>query len=214
MGGCCCSCMGDDDDGAVTTKESELVKQDTAQKSINIRMSSPGIKVEGEGDLCATGSGLALIGTALEQDAAYWEFHISLPVGKQVDTILFGVSTKKGRKFYEEVKYDEQSGEEGIPSEANGTDWMRCVEGIQNDDVIGIAMQQSDLPMVQFFHNGEALYDIVVNRFRGIVYPSVCLPASSVEKDLKVTAIVAENKFQQMSPAAKFGPIIVARSIV
>jgi len=67
--------------------------------------------------------------------------------------------------------------------------------------------------MVQFFHNGEALYDIAVNRFRGIVYPSVCLPASA-EKGLKVTAIVAENKFQQMSPAAKFGPIIVARCIV
>jgi len=198
------------DDGALT-KESELVKQDTAQKSINIPMSSPGIKVEG--DLCATGSGLALIGTALEQDAAYWEFHISLPVGKQVDTILFGVSTKKARKFYEEVKYDEQSGEEGAPSETNGTEWMRCVGGIQNDDVIGIAIQQSDLPMVQFFHNGEALYDIAVNRFRGIVYPSVCLPASA-EKGLKVTAIVAENKFQQMSPAAKFGPIIVARCIV
>jgi hypothetical protein len=50
-------------------------------------------------------------------------------------------------------------------------------------------------------------------RFRGTVYPSVCLPAS-VETDLKVTAVLAENQFQQMSPAAKFGPIIVARSIV
>lgn len=207
--GCCCS-FGGDGDGR-STKESELVEQASAQKSINVRMSSPGIKVEG--NLCATGSGLALIGTALEQDSAYWEFHISLPVRKHVDTILFGVSTKKGRKFYEEVKSNEQNEEEGVASEANGTDWMRCVEGIQNGDVIGIAMQQSDLPMVQFFHNGEPLYDIAVNRFRGTVYPSVCLPASA-ETDLKVTAILAENKFQQMSPAAKFGPIIVARSIV
>mmetsp|Transcript_25566 Transcript_25566/g.54576 ORF Transcript_25566/g.54576 Transcript_25566/m.54576 type:complete len:91 (+) Transcript_25566:144-416(+) len=90
---------------------------------------------------------------------------------------------------------------------------MRCVEGIQNNDIIGVAMQQSDLPMVQFFHNGEPLYDIALNRFRGIVYPSVCLPASA-EGDLKVTAVLAENQFHQMSPAAKFGPIIVARSIV
>jgi len=195
------------DDGSLP-KESELVEQVTAQHSINVRMCSPGIKVEG--DLCATGFGLALIGIALEQDAAYWEFHISLPVTKQVDTILFGVSTKKDRKFYEEVKYNE---EEGVPSEAKGTESMRCIEGIRNDDVIGIAIQQSDLPMVQFFHNGEPLYDIAVNRFRGIVYPSVCLPASA-EKDLKVTAVLAENEFQQMAPAAKFGPIIVARSIV
>lgn len=70
---------------------------------------------------------------------------------------------------------------------------MRCVEGIQNGDIIGVAMQQSgewkflapnstnsvfrcntnnllylsilDLPMLQFFHNGEPLYDIAVNRY-------------------------------------------------
>ncbi len=30
-----------------------------------------------------------------------------------------------------------------LPSESNGTDLMRCIEGIQNDDIIGIAMQQS-----------------------------------------------------------------------
>ena len=150
---------------------------------------------------------------------------------------------------------------------------MRCVEGIQNGDVIGVAMQQSgernflapnctnsffrcnanhllylstlDLPMLQFFHNGEPLYDIAVNRyvieldkraryagismlrflyyhihyefhayrFRGVVYPSVSLP-SSAENDLKVTAVLAEDVFKQASPAPKFRPIIVARSIV
>ena len=107
--GCCCSCSRDED--GATTKESELVEQDTAQKSIYVRMSSPGIKVEDS--LCATGSGLALVGTALEQDAAYWEFHISLPTGKHVDTILFGVSSKRDRKFYEDLKSNEQSEEEG-----------------------------------------------------------------------------------------------------
>eukprot|EP00531_Pseudo-nitzschia_arenysensis_P019600 CAMPEP_0116129834 /NCGR_PEP_ID=MMETSP0329-20121206/8133_1 /TAXON_ID=697910 /ORGANISM="Pseudo-nitzschia arenysensis, Strain B593" /LENGTH=139 /DNA_ID=CAMNT_0003624123 /DNA_START=95 /DNA_END=514 /DNA_ORIENTATION=+ len=139
-----------------------MVEQDLAQKSINVRMSNPGIKIED--NLCAAGSGLALIGTALEQDAAYWEFHISLPAGKHVDTILFGVSAKRDRKFYEEQSRNEENDEEGIPSEFNGTDLMRCVEGIQNNDVIGIAMQQSDLPMLQFFHNGEPLYDLAVNR--------------------------------------------------
>lgn len=105
--GCCFSSAGED--GGSSTKESELVKQEKAQQSINIRMSSPAIKVEDI--LCVTGSGLALVGTALEQDAAYWEFHISLPPTKNVDTVLFGVSGQKNRKFYEEVKHDEQ--EEG-----------------------------------------------------------------------------------------------------
>lgn len=99
------------DEGGRTAKESEMVEQDIAQKSINVRMSSPGIKVED--NLCAAGSGLALIGTALEQDAAYWEYHISLPTGKHVDTILFGVSTKRDRKFYEEQSGNEQNDEEG-----------------------------------------------------------------------------------------------------
>jgi hypothetical protein len=31
----------------------------------------------------------------------------------------------------------------GVPSEAKGTESMRCIGGIRNDDVIGIAMQQS-----------------------------------------------------------------------
>lgn len=204
--GCCCSCIGDN---AVAVTESELVEQDTTQQSIDQIMSNPQIKVEG--NLCATGSGLALVGTALEQDAAYWEFHVSLPAGKHVDTILFGVSKKKDRKFYDDA--NGKNFEEGVPSEANGTDWMRCVEGIQNNDVIGIALQQSDLPMVQFFHNGEPLYDIAVNRFRGVVYPSVCLP-SSVQEGLKIMAVLNEKNFQHQSPGAKFGPIIVARSIV
>jgi hypothetical protein len=89
---------------------------------------------------------------------------------------------------------------------------MRKVE-VQDGDVVGVAIQQSDLPMVQFFHNSEPLYDIAVNRFRGTVYPAVCLPKSS-EETLQVTAVLLEDRFQQMSPAAKFGPIIVARSIV
>jgi len=158
--GCCCSCVGTNN-GSVA-KENELVENDTSRQSIDVRMSSPSIQVTD--GLCATGSGLALIGTALEQDAAYWEFHITLPAKKHVDTILFGVSSKKDRNFYNELTDKGQHEEEGLSSDSNGTGWMRCVEGLQNGDVIGIAIQQSDLPMVQFFHNGEPLYDIAVNR--------------------------------------------------
>jgi hypothetical protein len=75
-------------------------------------------------------------------------------------------------------------------------------------------MQQSDLPMVQFFHNGEPLHELAINRFRGTVYPAVCLPLSAAELPLKITAVMQESKFKHMSPGPRFGPIIVARSIV
>jgi hypothetical protein len=89
---------------------------------------------------------------------------------------------------------------------------MRKVE-VENGDVVGIAIQQSDLPMVQFFKNGEPLHESAVNRFRGTVYPAICLPESTADT-LKVSPVVAEEDFKGMSPGPKFGPIIVARSIV
>ena len=89
---------------------------------------------------------------------------------------------------------------------------MRRVE-IQDGDVVGVAVQQSDLPMVQFFLNGEPLHEQAVNRFRGTVYPAICLPDSAAET-LKVALVLAEEDFKHMSPGARFGPIIVARSIV
>jgi hypothetical protein len=52
---------------------------------------------------------------------------------------------------------------------------MRKIE-VSNGDTVGIAVQQSDLPMIQFLLNGEPLPDLIVNRFRGNVYPSVYLP--------------------------------------
>jgi hypothetical protein len=100
----------------------------------------------------------------------------------------------------------------GTPSEVNGTQWMRRVE-VQKGDVVGVAVQQSDLPMLQFYLNGECLHESAVNRFRGMVYPSICLPDSTAET-LKVSLVLAENEFQQMSPGPRFGPLIVVRSLV
>ena len=70
-------------------------------------MSAPTVKIAEEGTVL-TGHGLALVATALEQDAAYWEWHISLPARKHVDTILFGVTGKKDRQFYQEQKDHEE----------------------------------------------------------------------------------------------------------
>jgi hypothetical protein len=94
-----------------------------------------------------------------------------------------------------------------------GTDLMRKIE-IQDGDVVGVAVQQSDLPMVQFLLNGDVLHESAINRFRGMVYPSLHLPKATSESSVKADLVLDEAKFQQMSPGPRFGPVIVARSIV
>lgn len=90
---------------------------------------------------------------------------------------------------------------------------MRSVD-IEDGDVVGVAVQQSDLPMIQFTLNGEPLHISAINRFRGTVYPAIYLPISALDKDLQVTLVVEENEFKHQSPGGRFGPLIVARNIV
>lgn len=199
--GCCCSFLSGEDGGR--TKESELVAQGTGKALfVSARMTAPTVSILDDG-ICVKGSGLALVGgSAIEQDAAYWEWQIELPSKQQCDTIMFGVCTKKDRKFYTESE----------DKENNSEPFMRSIE-CQNGDVVGVATQQSDLPMIQFTHNGEIMHDKAVNRFRGTVYPSIYLPFPA-DENLKVRALLEENEFQHITPAAKFGPIIIARNIV
>ena len=89
---------------------------------------------------------------------------------------------------------------------------MKSLE-VKNNDTVGVAVQQSDLPMVQFLLNGEPLHDLAINRFRGLVYPSIYLPESNNE-EMKIEVMMNENGFRQMSPHARFGPVIVARGLI
>lgn len=86
---------------------------------------------------------------------------------------------------------------------------MQAIE-VGNEDTIGIAVQQSDLPMISFLRNGEPVGS--VNRFRGTVYPAVCLPADG--DGLSVKIVFDENDWQEMAPSVRFGPVIVARGLV
>ena len=83
---------------------------------------------------------------------------------------------------------------------------------VKSDDTVGVAVQQSDLPMVQFLLNGEPLHEHAINRFRGLVYPSIYLPESDEETQIQL--VMNENGFRQMSPHARFGPVIVARGLI
>jgi hypothetical protein len=119
MGGCCCSCFGggDDDDeqgDARPTREMELQAKKAAKSlAISASMSASTIRLE-SGKI--SGTGLALAGVPIEQDAAYWEWHVDLPAQTHVDTILFGVTGKKDRKFYKELS-DKIQQEEGTYDE-------------------------------------------------------------------------------------------------
>lgn len=111
--GCCCSCLSrGDSHGGDDDKEMELQAQ-KARKALDISasMSAPTITRKSPGII--SGHGLAMAGVPIEQDAAYWEWHMSnVPPRMTIETILFGVSGKKDPKFYQELK-DKVQPEEG-----------------------------------------------------------------------------------------------------
>jgi hypothetical protein len=55
-----------------------------------------------------SGHGLALAGVSVEQDAAYWEAHIVIPEDGDPMEVMFGVATKKDRKYYKALEEQEE----------------------------------------------------------------------------------------------------------
>jgi hypothetical protein len=94
--------------------------------------------------------------------------------------------------------------------ETNGTALMSKIK-VANGDVVGILVQQSDLPMVQFLLNGEPLDDRSINRFRGTVYPAVFLPEN---EGLSLRLVFTETDFKKSPPSSRFCPVMVARGLV
>lgn len=195
--------------------------------TVSRSMSAPTVKLEGRDKV--SGSGLALAGVTVEQDAAYWEWHIELSQdakeqlarqqggessdgeegldGGGGDAVKFGLATKKDAKFYRALEANEE-GDDATPVE-DGTALMRAIPGLQDGDTVGVAVQHSDLPMIQFLLNGEPLHELAINRFRGAVYPSVYL-----REGVSAKVVFDEDEFKEMSPHARFGPLIVARGII
>ena len=86
---------------------------------------------------------------------------------------------------------------------------MRAIPNVQNGDTIGIAVQQSDLPMVQFLLNGEPLHELAISRFRGMVFPS-----AFVKSGYRLKFVWDEDEFKEMSPHVRFGPLIPERGLI
>lgn len=253
MGGCC-SCFdgisggkhgnpsGHDDNSTEMTSPRNSVPPATL--SLSRAMSAPTIDIQG---FKLSGSGLALANIPVEQDAAYWEWHVNLPGlprappddddddefqnvqmngGDSSDSdddpyaLKFGVATKKGRNFYKKLEHVEEEGDDAS-SRDDGTILMRSIPDLRHGDVIGVAVQQSDLPMIQMLLNGEPLMECTINRFRGMVFPAVYIPPGAggegdrlEDEGISLTLEFDEDNFKEMSPHARFGPLMVARGII
>jgi len=222
--GCCLSLLGTNSSEAETelTQQGGNANNNSSNHSsspsivISNRMSSRSIQTS-EGGLKLHGRGLALVGVSIEQDAAYWEWHVETTDGNDDEdddgddfdafsSLKFGVATKKNSKFYQALESNQDGEDTNLE---DGTALMKTIAGLQDGDTVGVAVQQSDLPMVQFLLNGEPLHELAINRFRGTVYPSVYL-----QDGFSIKGMFQEDGFKEISPHVRFGPLIAERGII
>jgi hypothetical protein len=109
MGALCCCCAGDEDgeDQKETEMKATISEADKKTLAISPKMSAPTINVKDR--TYVSGHGLAIAAVPIEQDAAYWEWHIAVLTTLGLDVhlvedIMFGVASKKDRKFYQELE--------------------------------------------------------------------------------------------------------------
>ena len=93
--------------------------------------------------------------------------------------LKFGVATRKDRKFYQSLEHVEEEGDEAS-SRDNGTFLMRSIPNLRHGDVIGVAVQQSDLPMIQMLLNGEPL--VRENSFNILFESIIIVFLSSIQR--------------------------------
>ena len=172
--------------------------------SVDAGMSAPSINVANELGNEISGHGLALIDCPVEQDRAYWEWRVKIsnPGGT---SLMFGVSNKRNAKFYEILA------ESTVPPAKHGTKFMGPVM-LNDGDVLGVVVNQSELPMIQFYLNGDKVQDGgEVSRFRGTVYPSIFIPEGS---SVSALLLYGEDQFLHGPPNSSFTPLIAERSLM
>ncbi|KAL3826503.1 hypothetical protein ACHAXA_004340 [Cyclostephanos tholiformis] len=202
-----------DMDSGVTTgnsiNDAELVSRDSVPQvhSIDAAMSAPSINIAGDLMNEVSGNGLALADVPVEQDRAYWEWRVNMriPSSNAVSsTIMFGVSNKRNSKFYEILA------ESTVPASKHGTKFMCSVSNLKDGDVVGVLIQQSEIPMIQLYLNGKLHDGGQISKFRGTVFPSVYLPPGSTT----ATFLYATDHFVHGPPRPGFEPLMAERSLM
>jgi len=174
--------------------------------SMDEYMSAPTIDMDEEQQV--HGTGLALSGVSLEQDAVYWEWHVEVneDASGEDAPLLIGVSTKRNPEFYKVLAMSGGA----MPKHKHGTKLMRELEGgVKDGDTIGVAFQKGDAPTIQLLKNGNSVSTFKLGRYRGDVYPSIWLPGK-----ITATIIANDSSFRNVAPHPRFRPITVARRIV
>ncbi len=174
--------------------------------SIDVAMSAPSITISGNNLNEVRGYGLALADVPVEQDRAYWEWSVK-DLGTKSSSVdcMFGVSNKRNSKFYEILA------ESTVPAEKHGTKFMCPISNLRNGDVVGVMVQQSEIPMVQLYLNGEVQSEGQVSKFRGTVFPSVFLPPGC---EMSAKFLYREEQFIHGPSRPGFGPLLAERSIM
>lgn len=173
--------------------------------SLDSSMSAPSIAIAGDfmNEVC--GTGLALADVPVEQDRAYWEWQVKIVNPGSKQELMFGVSNKRNSKFYEILA------ESTVPASKHGTKFMCSVSNLKDGDVVGVLVQQSEIPMIQLFLNGEVVQDGgQISKFRGTVFPSVYLPPGSAS----VTFLYATDQFVYGPARPGFEPLMAERSLM
>ncbi len=175
--------------------------------SIDASMSAPSITISGDLNNEVRGYGLALADVPVEQDRAYWEWRVKVVGKKSSDSVdcMFGVSNKRNSKFYEILA------ESTVPAEKHGTKFMCAIPNLRDGDVVGVMLQQSELPMVQLYLNGEIQSEGQVSKCRGTIFPSVFLPPGS---EMSAKFLYREDQFIHGPSRPGFGPLLAERSIL
>jgi len=203
--GQCCSCVGRAMGNSDTTASDEIMDGESVLTvhSIDVGMSAPSIRTSNGNEIA--GHGLALADVPVEQERAYWEWRVK---SNQTDcvAVMFGVSNKRNSKFFEILA------ESSIPPEKHGTKFMCNISTLIDGDVIGVVVQQSEIPMIQLYVNGELRDGGQVSRFRGTVFPSVYLPTGSAE--ISAIFLYREDQFIHGPPSPGLDPLIAERSLM
>jgi len=193
-----------DDSGNAEASPDTVAEQNI---KLSNEMSSPSINIVG--NVTVKGNGLALADTSVEQDSAYWEWFIEDLNSSGKGLVKFGVCTKKNAEFYKAL--EENQSHDEINTGDNMTILMREVPLLKQGDTVGVAVQQSDLPMIQFFHNGDQKYELSINRFRGTVFPALYMDDGA---SCTATLVFKEADFRYSTPSSRFQPLMAERSIV
>mmetsp|Transcript_22336 Transcript_22336/g.68943 ORF Transcript_22336/g.68943 Transcript_22336/m.68943 type:complete len:202 (-) Transcript_22336:2317-2922(-) len=173
--GCLFSCDDEDDEPMAETE----VELSATRKGSQVRLEGGEVH----------GSGTVFADAAIHQDAAYWEVKIIKNGGRIVwgisrdierDALNAALSIKEGEDsacVLDSANLDPTSNpdpEDEAPHSG--------IMVLNTNDVLGVYVQQSDLPMVQFYCNGQEIPETAVNRFRGLMYPCVSVMGGAIVK--------------------------------